>query len=120
MSFRKLWVALTVVFSFLSTTSLLQAQPLLETGPNMPAEWIDKDTHHKVVRLANLPGSNSAFYFHNNRFYNNDMVFYNTGANGKQMYLLNLKTNKAEQLTNHVTPMSGELFTLKPAKLFTR
>ena len=26
--------------------------PVLETGKNMPDEWIDKDTNHKIVRLT--------------------------------------------------------------------
>ncbi len=55
------------------------AQEVLETGgKKMPAEWIDKDTHHKVVRLsAGLTGSSLSFYFHNNPFIGNEMIFYN-------------------------------------------
>lgn len=114
----KMPVALLLAAAFFGKPCFVKAQPLLETGPDMPAEWIDKDTHHKVVRLGNLPGSNSAFYFHNNPFYNDHMVFYNTGVNGKQLYLLNLKTNKAEQLTNRATPMSGEMVCPKTGEAF--
>ena len=118
MLFIKTWVALAITISLFGKPALLQAQLLLETGPNMPAEWIDKDTHHKVVRLTNLPGSNSGFYFHNNPFYNNLMVFYNTGPNGKQLYSLNLQNHKAEQLTNRSTPMSGEMTCPKTGEAF--
>lgn len=60
--------------------NVLQAQEVLETGgKKMPAEWIDKDTHHKVVRLsAGLPGNSLSFYFHNNPFIGNEMIFYNS------------------------------------------
>jgi len=61
----------------------LHAQELMETGgTKMPVEWIDKDTHHKVVRLsADLPGNSLSFYFHNTPFIGNEMIFYN---NSKQ------------------------------------
>jgi oligogalacturonide lyase len=59
------------------------AQPVIETGgQKMPAVWIDKDTHHKIVKLsAGLPGNSLSFYFHNNPFIGNEMIFYN---NSKQ------------------------------------
>ncbi len=118
MSFTKTGAALLVAILLFGKTALLQAQPVLETGPNMPTEWIDKDTHHKVVRLTNVPGSNSGFYFHNNPFFDNRMVFYNTGPGGKQIYALNLQNNKAEQLTNRSTPMSGEMTCPKTGEVF--
>ncbi len=53
------------------------AQQELETGGQkpMPAEWIDKDTHHKVIRLTDDSRSNLSFYFHNNPFVGNRMVY---------------------------------------------
>jgi len=56
------------------------AQPLMETGgQKMPAEWIDKDTHHKIVKLSSgLEGNSLSFYFHNNPFIGNEMIFYNS------------------------------------------
>ena len=50
--------------------------PVMETGGGpMPDEWIDKDTGHKVMKLTRRKGRNSSFYFHNNPFIGNEMVF---------------------------------------------
>jgi oligogalacturonide lyase len=92
------------------------AQQVLETGSQkpMPAEWIDKDTGHKVIRLVNREGTNGSFYFNNNCFLpqkNNEgdiMVFYGSTAIGNQLFSMNLKTRKIEQLTNH-PKIAGEM-----------
>ncbi len=106
------------------------AQPVMETGgQKMPPEWIDKDTHHKIVKLsAGLPGNSLSFYFHNNPFIGNNMIFYNnskqaaadvtdmkkeetpaTNVNNKQIFSIDLATKKTTQLTYHDAPMSGEV-----------
>jgi oligogalacturonide lyase len=82
----------------------VRAQELMETGPKkaMPDEWIDKDTHHKVVRLSRKDGNNLSFYFHNNPFIGNKMIFYSTDENGKQIYTVDLGTlqlNRISQAT---------------------
>ena len=47
----------------------VHAQQTMETGGHkMPDEWIDQDTHYKVIRLSRIEGSNASFYFHNNPF----------------------------------------------------
>ena len=94
---------------FLTLSTVASAQQVLETGKNMPYEWIDKDTHHKVVRLSRTEGRNSSFYFHNNPFIGNKMVYYNTGTNGKQVYAVDLGTLQSEQVTQQAAPMSGEI-----------
>ncbi|MDP4292602.1 MAG: hypothetical protein Q8908_16095, partial [Bacteroidota bacterium] len=71
----------------LATSKALFAQPVLETGSRkpMPNEWIDKDTHHKIICLSRIEGNSLSFYFHNNPFLQQSsnegdrMVFYNTG-----------------------------------------
>jgi len=70
------------------------AQPLETTGPQkaMPDEWIDQDTHHKVVRLSRKDGNNLSFYFHNNPFIGEKMIFYSTDEDGKALYMVDLKT----------------------------
>ena len=70
------------------------AQPLEETGPKkaMPDEWIDQDTHHKVVRLSRKDGNNLSFYFHNNPFLDGKMIFYSTDETGKWLYTVDLRT----------------------------
>ena len=65
-----------VTIAILLYARVLFAQPLLETGGKaMPDEWIDKDTHHKIIKLTRKEGSNYSFYFHNNPFVGNKMVF---------------------------------------------
>lgn len=100
-------------------------QPVLKTGGNMPDEWIDADTHHKIIKLTRRGGSNMSFYFHNNPFTGNKMVFYGSGRqnsdeikkqetynnNGKnkQLYTVDLPSFKVEQLTHQPNPMKGEI-----------
>lgn len=108
---------LVIMLVFLVKPIVLLAQPVLVTGSlkPMPNEWIDKDTHHKVICLSQMEGNSLSFYFHNNPFLQQTanegdrMVFYNTGPNGKQGYTVNLKTLKIEQITNQNAPMTGEI-----------
>ena len=116
----------TVALLFATVLSL-HAQEVLETGGRtMPNEWIDKDTKHRIVKLTRMEGrSNLSFYFHNNPFIGNSMVFYSSNKNNvdsvrkqeistvvsgnRQIHLLDLKTLKSEQLTYHRLPMNGEI-----------
>jgi len=100
------------LLALLSAAFQLKAQPLLETGgKKMPDEWIDQDTHHKLIRLSRIEGSNSSFYFHNNPFIHTKegekMVFFNTVKNNTQIYAVNLKTFKTEQIT-HIRPRTAQ------------
>jgi len=117
-------------------SSVLCAQPVMETGgQKMPNEWIDKDTHHKIIKLSRMEGSSYSFYFHNNPFIGNKMVFYNTSpqkpeekaakveisntsARNRQIYWVDLKTLKIDQLTNHKTAMNGEIVSAKTKEIF--
>jgi oligogalacturonide lyase len=114
----------------------LAAQPILETGgQKMPDEWIDKSTGHKIIKLTRKEGSNYSFYFHNNPFVGNSMVFYNsspqkqeeqaakveisnTSARNRQIYMVDLKTLAIEQLTNHATAMNGEIVSAKTNEVY--
>jgi oligogalacturonide lyase len=83
------------------------AQQVLETGSlkPMPREWIDKDTGHKVVRLSGHTGPISNWYFHNNPFIEQKagegdrMVFSDEADGVRQLFTVNLKDAKVEQLT---------------------
>lgn len=119
--------------------AVAMAQPILETGvKKMPAEWIDKDTHHRVVKLSSsMQGNSLSFYFHNNPFIGNEMVFYNsskqspgdvtdmkkeesynTNVNNKQLYSIQLTTKKTQQLTHQTLPMNGEIVSEKTRTVF--
>ncbi|SDC10816.1 oligogalacturonate lyase family protein [Niabella drilacis] len=108
-------------------------QPVLKTGPDMPREWIDADTHHKVIRLTNNDRSNLSFYFHNDPFAGSKMVYYstekiptaaakqetyNSNTRDRQLYLLDLNTLQSERLTNHTSPMQGEIVCPRLNKAF--
>jgi oligogalacturonide lyase len=114
------------------------AQPVLETGGGtMPDEWIDKSTGHKIIRLTRMPGTSVSFYFHNNPFIGNSMVFYNSSRQkggevtdmrrqeaynlnvlGKQLWLMDMATLKVKQLTNHPLPMNGEIVSPATKEVF--
>jgi glycosyl hydrolase family 106( putative alpha-L-rhamnosidase)/oligogalacturonate lyase-like protein len=100
--------------------------PMLETGSQkpMPLEWIDRDTGHRMIRLSRREGSNASFYFHNNPFVpqlageGDTMVFYGTASNGRQLFSVNLKTLKVEQLTDHRGNISGEIVAPRRREVF--
>lgn len=101
---------------FLFASLAASAQPVLETGSQkpMPETWIDASTKHTIVRLTNKPGRNASFYFHNNPFVGNKMVFYSTDSvNGRQLYTVDLTTKKIEQVTHQGAPMNGEIVSAK-------
>lgn len=115
------------LMSVLLSTLYSSAQPVLSTGgKQMPDEWIDSATGHKMIRLTRQKNtSNLSFYFHNSPFIGNRMVYYSSERNdltgvskqetssvnsrNKQLHLLDLGTLKSEQLTFHANPMNGEM-----------
>lgn len=115
----------------------MNAQSLLETGAQpMPSSWIDKDTHHRVMRLTNNGRSNMSFYFHNNPFAGNSMVFYsseatqadnekaakqetyNSNTKDKQLYVIDLKTMQSAAVTKQASPMNGEIVGRKSRNVY--
>lgn len=110
-----------VVSVFIAYSSIVSSQSVLQTGgKKMPAVWIDKDTHHKVIRLTQREGNSASFYFHNNPFISGDnksgdrMVFYGNDSYksdgvGMQLFTVNLKDYKITQLTDKSFRKSGEI-----------
>ena len=98
----------------------IKAQVVMETGgQKMPNEWIDKDTHHKIIKLTRRDGDNLSFYFHNNPFVENKMVFYGRDEHKlKHLFTVDLTTFKIEQLTHHGTAISGEIVSVKRNESF--
>jgi len=134
-------LSLPAKFSFIFTCFFsfqmsIFAQPVMETGgQKMPDEWIDKTTGHKIIKLSRMDGASYSFYFHNNPFIGNKMVFYNTAPQKKteeaakvetynisesnrQIYMVDLKTLAIEQLTHHPTAMNGEIVSAKTNKVY--
>lgn len=111
-------------------------QPVLSTGgKRMPTEWIDSATGHKLIRLTRNTGtSNMSFYFHNNPFIGNKMVYYSSAPNNlkgvskqetssvdsknKQIHWLDLTTLSSEQITFQANPMNGEIVHAKSGNIY--
>ncbi|MEZ4991120.1 MAG: oligogalacturonate lyase family protein [Saprospiraceae bacterium] len=120
--------ALPLIVLILYFTTGIRAQPpILETGGEnpMPAEWIDKDTDHRIKRLSSgREGDNRSFYFHNNPFIKNKdgkqylMVFYGSTDEGSQLFTLNLQTQEIRQLSDHPGRKSGEILGRKRREVF--
>ena len=95
--------------------------PVLQTGGHkMPLAWIDKDTHHKVIRLTPRDGNSASFYFHNNPFiagkdkegdrmifYGNDL--YQADSVGMQLFTVNLSNLQITALTDNRFRKNGEI-----------
>lgn len=115
----------TPLFAMLTVITVhAQTIPIMETGGQvMPNEWIDKDTGHKVIKLTRREGLNASFYFHNNPFVGNEMLFCGGKTNfagndnlngsgpkeGLQLYAVNLKTLAIRQLTNEPFNVRSEV-----------
>ena len=106
--------------TLISSAVALNAQPVMETGgQKMPDEWTDQDTHHQVVRLIKGGGRHGSFYFHNNPFVGDKMVYYGEDKHGGwQLFTVSLKTHEVTQLTNHATKMHGEIVSAKTNTVF--
>lgn len=104
----------------------------METGGRiMPDQWIDKDTGYRIIKLTKREGPNRVFYFHNNPFIGNEMVFHGLPKKKtdkdylvrnefvtRQMYAVNLKTLKVRQLTNEQYAVDTEIVCEKTHELF--
>ncbi len=124
------------ILLFFACIQLVQAQLVMKTGgTKMPDEWIDQDTGHKVVKLVRNGRINMSFYFHNNPFVGNKMVFcsgipqgkaanipakeiYNMGVDNSQMYWVDLSSLKIEQLTNEPKSVRSEIICAQTKELF--
>ena len=102
-----------------------QKVPVLETGSKtpMPDIWIDKDTGHKIIHLTTREGVNRSFYFHNNPFVpanaseNGKMIFRGVVDGERQLFSVDLKTRKTQQITNK-KGISGEIVGPKSRQVF--
>jgi len=110
-------ILLLIIGSFIQ---FIQAQPVMETGgQKMPNEWIDAVTHHKIIKLTQREESSLSFYFHNNPFIDNKMVFYGKDEHKKRQYfIVDLTTFKVTQLTHHAGNITGEILSTIRKEIF--
>ncbi len=86
-----------------------------------PNEWIDPQTHHRVICLSRREGSNSSFYFHQNPFTarGDKMVFMGTSPGGRRAFTVELATLAVDEIGDGdcthavVAPKRRELFCLR-------
>ena len=122
----KLYLLLFVLMSFVSCRETdINKIKVMETGSvkPMPNEWIDKDTGYKIIHLIPGTGENRSFYFHNNPFipadgnHNEKMIFYRKVNNENQLFSIDLKTKKINQLT-YKNGVRGEIVGNKSRRVF--
>jgi len=109
----------------LAISSFAGKPPVLETGSvtPMPAQWIDKDTGHKVIHLTNRGGENRSFYFHNNPFLpaisgqKEKVIFSGKVGDNMQLFSVDMKTGKADQITSK-QDVSGEIVAVKSREVY--
>src|SRR5882672_2056513 len=102
----RLYVSLLIAFLVL-LSKFVFAQPDMETGgQKMPNEWIDKTTGHRIIKLTRRPGNNMSFYFHNDPFAGNQMIFYGTE------YLNTSKNDSVKQETGNIPTSRKQLYSV--------
>ncbi len=74
---------------------LLIATPATAQQQEIPREWIDKDTGHRVIRLSDDPGS-ASLYFHQNPYTPDGEKLIITTPTG--LSAINLKTRAIEKI----------------------
>jgi len=123
---KKLFLWVIVLLSFISCQkNNINTTDTLETGSIKPMleEWIDKETGHKVVHVIPEEGTNRSFYFHNNPFVPSDgnnnekMIFYRKVKDENQLFSVDLKTQKIDQLTSR-DRVKGEIVGKISRKVF--
>src|SRR6266404_9239553 len=106
-------ISLLAIILFLSS---VPKPSCAQGGKDIPHEWIDPDTGHRVVRLSDEPGSQS-LYFHQNAYTaEGDKVVY-TSRTG--LYAYDFKSGKSSQLVEGrvsnvvVGPKTRQVFYMK-------
>jgi len=83
------WLALFVLLIFTATAKAQQQE--------IPREWIDPDTGHRVIRLSDEPGS-ASLYFHQNPYTPDGQKLIITTPTG--LSAINLKTRAIEKMVD--------------------
>src|ERR1700752_2439777 len=84
---------------FLSLFALMMigASALIVQGQELPKEWIDPDTGHRVIRLSEEPGS-ASLYFHQNAYTPDGRKLIITTPSG--LSTIDLKTRVIEKIVD--------------------
>src|SRR6267378_4460699 len=93
---RRTTLLIPVAF-FLSFSGLTTTPTEAQVGKEIPREWIDPDTGHRVIRLSDEPGSQS-LYFHQNAYTPDGEKLIITTPTG--LSTINLKTRAIEKVVD--------------------
>jgi len=84
----------------LGLLSVIALFALTASAQELPREWVDPDTGHRVVRLSDEPGS-ASLYFHQNAYTPDGSKLIITTPTG--LSTIDLKTRKIERLLKDVS-----------------
>lgn len=87
-------------FTPLALGALLVTSQVLASDADIPKQWIDQDTGHRVVRLSEEPGSRS-LYFHQNAYTAEGDKMVIGVANPQGVAVVDLHTMKVTRLYEH-------------------
>src|SRR5512138_733733 len=89
------FAGLVPIILILSLSLLVAKAALAQGSKEIPREWIDPDTGHRVIRLSDEPGSQS-LYFHQNGYTPDGEALIITTPTG--LSAVNLKTRAVEKI----------------------
>lgn len=111
-----------MTFAALCIGACLCAQSVAQ---EMPDDWLDAKTGHRVIRLSDPAVSSQTFYFHQNCFTANGDTFVFTGSTpqGRSAFALNTHTMALRAVAPSVSfevvaPKRRELFYLQGSKVW--
>ena len=88
---------LAVLFQAVLFILLISTAPVKAQQKDIPREWIDPDTGHRVIRLSDEPGS-ASLYFHQNPYTPDGQKLIITTPTG--LSAINLKTRAIEKIVD--------------------
>lgn len=103
----------------LTSLFLLLSLQIFSQSTDLPRDWVDPDTGHRIVRLSDEGGSQS-YYFHQNAYSGDKLVFDTRGG----ISTFDFKTKKIEQIVVGrgqgvvVGRKSGKVFYFKGDSLY--
>ncbi len=90
-------LSLAVLFQAVLFILLISTAPVKAQQKDIPREWIDPDTGHRVIRLSDEPGS-ASLYFHQNPYTPDGQKLIITTPTG--LSAINLKTRAIEKIVD--------------------
>src|SRR5919199_218522 len=90
-----LFLSAVILLSSVAAAAQTRAQTRAQGAREIPREWVDPDTGHRVIRLSDEPGS-ASLYFHQNAYTPDGQKLVITTPTG--LSTINLKTRQIERV----------------------